>query len=80
MAPTIPRDHSSHQTYLEMHIAQGENFAPLETPLHKQEGYIEQPKQEKAEPQVKRAMVKGTETKIASFHLQTEIEIPLQTR
>jgi hypothetical protein len=37
-----------------MHIAQGENFALLETPLHKQEGYIEQPKQEKAEPQVKR--------------------------
>jgi hypothetical protein len=38
-----------------MHTAQGENFVPLKTPLHKQEGYIEQPKQEKAEPQVKRA-------------------------
>jgi hypothetical protein len=25
-------------------------------------------------------MVKGTETKMASFHLQTEIQIPLQTR
>jgi hypothetical protein len=62
VAPTIPRDHSSHQTYLEMHIAQGENFAPLETPFHKQEGYIEQPMQEKAaEPQVERAMVKGTD-------------------
>jgi hypothetical protein len=45
-----------------MHIAQGENFAPLETPFHKQEGYIEQPMQEKAaEPQVERAMVKGTD-------------------
>jgi len=81
VAPTIPRDHSSHQTYLEMHIAQGENFARLETPFHKQEGYIEQPMQEKAaEPQVERAMVKGTETKMASFYLQTEIQIPLQTR